>query len=94
MIFEWCENKRTCNFEKHTLDFACAHELWLSDMYVTEDTRFAYGEQRFIALGLLKSRIVVCIYTKRENEVIRIISLRKANHREIKSYEQYIKTKT
>ncbi|EKD92405.1 MAG: hypothetical protein ACD_29C00023G0001 [uncultured bacterium] len=88
MIFEWNENKRIINLEKHGIDFIDAYKLWLSIMAIAEDKRYDYSESRFIALGLLKNRVVVCAYTTRGNDTIRIISLRKANKREIKRYEQ------
>ncbi len=89
--FEWDENKRISNLEKHGIDFFDAHEIWDSLMLVADDLRFNYGENRFIALGSLKNRIVACAYTTRKNKIIRIISLRKANSREVKYYEKIIK---
>ncbi|OGT26534.1 MAG: hypothetical protein A3I77_06735 [Gammaproteobacteria bacterium RIFCSPLOWO2_02_FULL_42_14] len=91
MNFEWDDNKRMMNLEKHGLDFFDAHELWDSPMLVADDQRYHYGENRFIALGLLKNHVVVCAYTIRENETIRVISFRKANSREVKHYEKIIK---
>ena len=40
---------------------------------------------RFVATGLLGTRLYVLVYTLRET-VVRIISLRKANPREVKRY--------
>lgn len=91
MNFEWDENKRVLNLEKHAVDFIDAYELWLSPMAVFEDQRYDYGENRFVALGLLRNRVVVCVYAIKKNETVRIISFRKANNREIKYYEQAIK---
>ena len=86
--FEWDENKRISNLEKHGVDFIDAAEFWSSPMVVIDDQRYQYGENRYIALGLLKKRVVVCAYTVRQNSVIRIISFRKANDREVKFYEK------
>lgn len=91
MNYEWDDRKRTGNLEKHGLDFIDAHELWSQPMVIAEDHRYSYGEHRFIALGLLKNRVVVCAYTNRWNETVRVISFRKANSREAKQYEQTIK---
>lgn len=88
--FEWDENKRIQNVEKHGLDFLDAHELWDAPMLIARDDRYDYGENRFIALGSLRDRIVVCAYTEREKTVC-IISFRKANSREVKQYEKIIK---
>lgn len=46
-----------------------------------EDDRFAYGEQRFIAMGLLKGRVVVIAHTESQND-IRVISMREGTNRE------------
>lgn len=50
-----------------------------------EDDRFDYGEPRFITIGLLRTRMVVVACTPR-GETYRIISMRKANDREITRY--------
>ncbi|MDY3330651.1 MAG: BrnT family toxin [Pelistega sp.] len=39
-------------------------------------------------MGKIRGRLYVLVYTLR-NEVMRVISLRKANKREVKRYEQY-----
>lgn len=50
-----------------------------------EDTRRDYGEQRFQALGFIKDRLHMLVYTPRAGR-IHIISLRKANDRERRRY--------
>ena len=45
------------------------------------DERFAYGETRALAYGLISGRLHVCVYTLR-GSVYRIISVRKANRKE------------
>ena len=50
------------------------------------DSRFIYGEDRYVALGRVDGRVLTIVYTMR-NDVIRIISARKANSREVKKYE-------
>ncbi|MBI5143425.1 MAG: BrnT family toxin [Nitrospirae bacterium] len=44
-------------------------------------------EERWVALGLIDSRLNVLVYTRR-SEAIRIISLRRANSREREYYEE------
>jgi uncharacterized DUF497 family protein len=46
-----------------------------------EDDRKDYAERRMIAYGTIAGRLHVCVYTVR-GETRRIISLRKANHKE------------
>lgn len=51
----------------------------------TIDNRALYGEERWIAMGLIGIRVHIMIYTRRAGN-IRIISLRKANSREMEHY--------
>lgn len=90
MRYEWDENKRKANSEKHGVDFADAERFeWLTAIEAI-DNRFPYGEERFVAIGLIGNRLHVLIYTRRRG-TIRLISLRRANKRERAYYE---KTKT
>jgi uncharacterized DUF497 family protein len=52
---------------------------------VKEDTRHDYGEKRYVALGYIGPRLHVLCFTP-SGLGIRVISLRKANSREIKLY--------
>jgi uncharacterized protein len=58
-------------------------------MLVGADTRFDYGEARWIAIAYLGLVPVVIAYTERSNR-IRIISARKASRYERKIFEAYI----
>jgi uncharacterized DUF497 family protein len=87
MEFEWDENKRRINLQKHDLDFANAHLAFTEDAFVIPDDREDYGDDRYILLGLMRERIVVIAFTIRD-DVIRVISMRKANKQEQKSYVQ------
>ncbi|WP_242059050.1 BrnT family toxin [Nostoc foliaceum] len=62
-------------------------------MLVYLDERENYGEDRYLGIGLLDGRIVVVIYTEPGEEMVRIISLRKALSHERKRYEQYLKNR-
>ena len=53
---------------------------------VGRDDRVNYGEDRFIAFGQINGRLHVLVFTPRDG-AIRVISLRKANKREIKRYD-------
>ena len=77
------------NIEKHGVSLTLAARLDWS-MAVTEaDDRFEYGEERLISIGPIEGRLYVVVLTEREG-VRRIISLRKANQREFRRYEQAI----
>ena len=60
-------------------DFDFAHAL------LAADERKDYGEVRYVALGLLDGRLHVLCFTETQ-EGIRVISLRKANAREVARY--------
>lgn len=95
MNFEWDENKNQANIRKHGISFSEAKSVFNDfNAIFLEDNRFDYGEIRYIAIGQLesdflnKSLIVMVVYTERREDLIRIISARKANKREIRFYEQ------
>lgn len=81
----WDEAKRAANLGKHGVDFADLERFDWEDAVLFEDRRQDYGEDRFIALGLLGARVHVVVFTNRPDGR-RIISARKANSREIAVY--------
>ena len=85
MQFTWSERKRTINLREHGLDFLDAPRVFEGLTFTYEDDRFAYGEQRFITLGLLAGVPVSVAHKESDNE-IRIISFRKATSREDKRF--------
>jgi uncharacterized DUF497 family protein len=91
MRFEWDEEKNQANIQKHGLDFADAPEMFTAPMLTALDDRADYGEDRWIGLGMIRSRIVVVVFTERGEDVIRIISLRKALKHERQRYEQALR---
>ncbi|MNE51790.1 hypothetical protein D3C80_1464360 [compost metagenome] len=54
---------------------------------MVEDLRRDYGERRFQVLGYIGERLHALVFTPRDGAV-HVISLRKANSREVKRYEQ------
>ena len=60
-------------------------------MFTALDDREDYGEDRWIAIGMLRSRIVVVVYVELDQDTIRIISLRKALNYERRQYEQVLR---
>ena len=69
------------------LDFAQAGEVFAGVNVTAEDARFDYGEPRFTTVGVLDGRMVILVWRPR-GEVRRIISMRKANEREIEKFAQ------
>lgn len=91
MKIEWNPDKNQSNRQKHMLDFEDAQEVLGETHLVFPDTRQDYGEDRFIAIGTLRGRMVVLVYTKR-NDVYRIISMRKANEREQEKHKDRLES--
>jgi uncharacterized DUF497 family protein len=85
MKFTWDEKKRQTNIEKHGIDFAEVPPMFDGNVFTIEDLRFDYGETRYITFGLLQYRVIVVAHTE-DDEVIRIISARKATKNEEKRY--------
>lgn len=94
MKFDWDEAKNRRNIRKHGFDLADAQALFTGDapLFVALDPCEEYGEERWIGIGVLEGIVVVVVvFTERDEDSIRIISLRKANSRERKAYEEGIK---
>ena len=80
-------SKRKRNRSKHAIDLAECDAIFDEPMLTREDTRKAYGEQRLISLGRLTGRIVVLVWTDREDGP-RMISCREAQPYESEAYFQ------
>src|SRR6478752_2423135 len=81
MRYAWDEAKRLSNLRDHGLDFVDAQAVFSGLTFTFEDDRFAYGEHRFVTLGLLKGIPVSIAHTETKEE-IRVISFRKATDNE------------
>lgn len=79
--------KRDKTLIERGLDFARAREIFEGLTITMPDQRQEYGEARFITAGWLDERIVIVVWTPR-GLARRIISMRKANEREIARYGQ------
>lgn len=89
MIIEFDTEKREKTLLERGLDFADSDKVFDGIHFIALDDRFDYGEERFIIVGLLDGRIVVIVWTPR-NDARRIISMRYANDREISRYRKYL----
>lgn len=84
-MFCWDEAKFASNIEKHKVSFDLAALLFDNLVAEAADGRFDYGELRINAYGLINGRLFVCTYAPRCGWR-HIISMRKANRREINRY--------
>ena len=91
--FEWDEQKNNENIRKHGFDFADAWEIFEAPMRTALDLREDYGEERLRGIGFLGNRIVVVIFTYRNEDTIRLISLRKALKHERKKFEDALRNR-
>jgi uncharacterized protein len=80
-------HKDSVNYQKHGVSLAEADRFEWDTAVVWADLRQDYGENRHIAIGYIGLRLYVLVFVEREPET-RIISLRKANQREIKRYAE------
>lgn len=85
MRFEWDETKRIRNLRVHGFDFRDAYRVFENPVFTIADDRFEYGETRYFSIGILTGRTVALSHTLGD-EVIRVISLRKANKHEQEIY--------
>ncbi|HEX5231025.1 MAG TPA: BrnT family toxin [Bradyrhizobium sp.] len=81
--------KRDHTLAERGLDFADAQQVFAGPLVENPDDRFDYGEERFITVGYLNGRMVVVVWTSR-GEDRHIISMRKANDRERRKYQEQL----
>ncbi len=89
MRIEFDPAKDAANQAKHGVSLALAVELNWDAALVWIDDRFEYAELRVIALAP-KTKILYCVAFVERGEARRIISLRRANRREVKHYVKSI----
>lgn len=87
MDIEFDPSKSEQNEADRGLSFTLVEDFDFTTALVAQDDREDYGEDRFIALGFIGARLHVVVYTMR-GEVLRVISFRKANDKEIERYDQ------
>jgi len=79
--------KRMKTIKDRGLDFMDASVIFNGEVHRFQDTRKDYGETRMIAVGYLDGRMVLVGYVQR-GMTRHIFSMRKANEREIKKYQE------
>ncbi len=84
--------KEITNHEKHGVFLSDAAKLDWDTVICNPDCRKDYGELREIGYGLISDRLYCVVFVRRE-EVVRIISFRKANQREVFHYVQQTQNK-
>lgn len=85
-VHEWDEAKRQVNLRKHGVDFADMNAFDWAAAIVAEDNR--HDEPRWAATGYIRDRLCVAVYTVRDGDVVRMISLRNATPAERRRYAE------
>ena len=88
--FEWDEDKAASNLRKHGLSFDEASTVFADPLAVLfDDEEHSDDEAREIAIGhTFRQRLVLVSFTERGEDLIRIISARKATKKERRDYEE------
>lgn len=91
--FEWDEQKAVSNRRKHAVSFEEARELFTSggDYLQLYDEEHSLHEERFICIGLIAGVIVVVVVEEVEEDVVRIISARRATRRESILFGEFLR---
>jgi uncharacterized DUF497 family protein len=88
--FEWDEAKRKENLLEHGVDFADLPPLFEGLTVTVLDDRFDYGEDRYITVGVIQGIVLTVAHTETD-ELIRLISARKATSNEEEGYFKQIR---
>ena len=89
MQFEWDAEKAAANLRKHKVSFEAAQSVFYDELAVQFfDEEHSDNEDRFLMLGMSSDGrlLLVCHCELERDEVIRIISARKATATEAKFY--------
>lgn len=91
MIFDWDNDKAASNLRKHGVAFELAQQVWDDALHITVFDRHEENEERWHAIGLVCGVVILTVVhaflATSEEDVIRIISARKATKDERKRYE-------
>ena len=92
MIFDWDAGKAKRNLAKHGVSFEEASEALFDPLSITiDDVTHSDNEDRYQTIGQSgRRRVLFVIHTKREGNVVWIISARKADRQEVRDYEAEI----
>ncbi len=85
-MFEWDPNKDRLNRRKHGVAFADTFAVFEDPGALTREDD-EHEEERYVTMGMdCFGRVLVVVYTWRD-DIVRIISARKANRSEVRQYE-------
>lgn len=90
LSFEWDQRKEFANLAKHRIPFAEAATVFSDPLGVIfDDEEHSQNEVREIIIGSsARGRLLLVAFTERSENVVRIISARKATRQERKNHEE------
>ena len=88
MKFEWDEKKNLDNIKKHKISFIQAVHVFSDPLRKEyyDERHSSFGEDRIVAIGIARNRLLFVNFTEPDLEVIHIISARKAKKNERRAY--------
>jgi uncharacterized DUF497 family protein len=91
LYFEWDQNKNASNSKKHGVSFEEAKTVFSDDFArLISDPEHSKEEERFILLGeSIESNLLIVCHCIRDEDSVRIISARKADKKERRTYENF-----
>ena len=87
MDTEFDVKKDAANQQKHGVSLSLASRIDWSEVLCFVDDRADYRELREVGYTVIDERLHVVVFVQR-GDTMRIISLRKANKRELKDYDE------
>lgn len=88
MEYEWDADKSRRNKRLHGVSFEIIERFDWSQAIEVLDDRFDYGEERWLAIGPIGSKLYAVSFTERGRDKVRVISLRPATKNERNTYVQ------
>jgi len=88
MAIEYDPEKNKQNIKDRGISFDEFKNLDFESAIIEVDNRKDYGEDRHIIQAKLNNRLYIAVITIRGDDITRVISLRKANKKEVKRYEE------
>ena len=92
--FEWDDEKNVLNFQKHKIWFEDAESVFYDPFERTERNKESDDEERFQIIGRSSlDKPLFVVFTIRDEDTVRIITVRPPTPHEWRSYEQRPKQK-
>jgi hypothetical protein len=90
MRISFDSNKREEVLRDDQLDLADAPELLSGVCFEMVDDRRDYGEERWVSIGMLKGKVVVCVWADWGDDHVRVITMWQAEPAERRRYYEYL----